>query len=99
MACKENMINFFQDLDGWEFKKNKTSVEKLFQFIDFQTAFTFMTVVAFKAEELDHHPEWSNVYSKVRITLTTHDKDGLTTLDKELAIHIDNSASILAHLK
>jgi 4a-hydroxytetrahydrobiopterin dehydratase len=54
-------------------------------FADFAQAFAFMTDVAGEAEALDHHPEWSNVYNRVIIDLTTHDAGGLTTLDFELA--------------
>lgn len=63
------------------------SCECIFQ--DFAQAFAFMTQVALLAEKADHHPEWSNVYNKVRITLTTHDAGGLTGKDIALARQID----------
>jgi 4a-hydroxytetrahydrobiopterin dehydratase len=58
-------------------------------FGDFKEAFAFMTRVALAAEKMDHHPEWSNVYKTVVVTLTTHDADGLTSLDVKLATEID----------
>ena len=60
-------------------------------FRDFRQAFAFMAEVALLAEKADHHPEWSNVYNKVSIKLTTHDADGLTAKDLELAKQIDSA--------
>ena len=61
-----------------------------FEFADFTTAFGFMTRVAFIAERLNHHPEWSNVYNKVTIRLTTHDEGNIVTdLDREFAAAVD----------
>lgn len=60
-----------------------------FTFEDFSEAFGFMTRVALAAEQLGHHPEWSNVWNQVSISLTTHDIGGLSTLDAELARRID----------
>lgn len=62
------------------------------RFADFSRAFGFMSRVAMQAEKLDHHPEWFNVYSRVEILLTTHDADGVTELDVELAKFIDAAA-------
>jgi 4a-hydroxytetrahydrobiopterin dehydratase len=62
------------------------------RFGDFSRAFGFMSRVAMQAEKLDHHPEWSNVYSRVEITLTTHDAGGVTELDVALARFIDEAA-------
>ena len=53
-----------------------------------------MTMIALKAEQMDHHPEWENVYNKVKITLTTHDAGGLSKLDYDLAIYIDGSLKL-----
>jgi 4a-hydroxytetrahydrobiopterin dehydratase len=60
-----------------------------FLFKNFVEAFSFMTAVALHAEKLNHHPEWSNVYNKVQVTLSTHDAGGLTELDIRLAELID----------
>ena len=70
-------------LPGWEIKAGKLHRDLVFQ--DFAEAFRFMTGVAFAAERLDHHPEWCNVYNRVSIDLVTHDAQGLTALDFDLA--------------
>jgi 4a-hydroxytetrahydrobiopterin dehydratase len=72
-------------LNGWKKTKGKDSIEKDFIFKDFQSAFSWMTKIAFVAEKMDHHPEWFNVYNKVQVTLTTHDAGGITQLDIDLA--------------
>ena len=96
MECNKDVIEYFSNLEGWEFKdQNKTKVSKTYQFKNFKNAFTFMTMVAFEAEKINHHPEWSNVYNCVTIKLTTHDRGRLTHLDKQLALHIENCSSIL----
>ena len=64
-----------------------------FTFADFSQAFGFMTRVALAAESMDHHPEWSNVYDRVRIHLTTHEAGGLTQRDLDLALRIDSLAT------
>lgn len=96
MECDKNIIEYFSNLNGWKFEdQNKTVVSKTYQFKNFKNAFTFMTMVAFEAESMNHHPEWFNVYNRVTIKLTTHDKGRLTYLDKDLALHIENCSSIL----
>ncbi len=75
-------------LEGWIYRNN--GIEKTYEFRDFISAFGFMTKVAIEAEKINHHPEWSNVYNKVMIRLTTHDAGGLTDLDFKLAEIIDN---------
>jgi len=70
-------------LPGWSLLDGKLHAE--FRFVDFVEAFAFMTAVAPVAEELDHHPEWSNVWNTVKVDLWTHDSGGLTVLDVELA--------------
>ena len=73
-------------LDGWgETEDERDAITKIFQFRNFIEAFGFMTQSALLAEKIDHHPEWSNVYGKVSVTLTTHDADGLTELDIKMA--------------
>lgn len=72
-------------LQGWNLSSNRHAIEKTFTFKDFNAAFGFMTRAALVAEKMDHHPEWSNVYRTVNVVLTTHDRDGVTQLDIELA--------------
>ncbi|MBP7253663.1 MAG: 4a-hydroxytetrahydrobiopterin dehydratase [Alphaproteobacteria bacterium] len=68
---------------------------KDFAFKNFVQAFGFMTQVALHAEGLNHHPDWSNSYNRVSLSLTTHDAGGLTMLDFKLAQHIENTAKPL----
>lgn len=71
----------------------RDAIARKFVFKDFNAAFGFMTRVALKADKMDHHPEWSNVYNRVEVVLTTHDADGVTTLDVELAGFMDQIAA------
>ena len=81
------------ELDGWaQDDGDRDAIHKLFRFKDFNAAFGFMARVALKAEAMNHHPEWSNVYNRVEITLTTHDCGGLSDLDVTLARRIDKLA-------
>ena len=79
-------------LAGWHEVANRDAITKKFVFKDFNQAFGFMARVALVAEKLDHHPEWSNVYKNVEVTLSTHDAGGLTELDVKLAQAMDNIA-------
>jgi 4a-hydroxytetrahydrobiopterin dehydratase len=79
-------------LDGWAPAPGRDAIVKTFKFADFKRAFGFMAQVALKAEQIDHHPEWFNVYNRVEITLATHDADGVTSLDVELARYCDAAA-------
>jgi 4a-hydroxytetrahydrobiopterin dehydratase len=72
-------------LAGWSLVEGRDAIAKTFVFSDFVEAFGFMTRVAFAAERMNHHPEWSNVYKRVEVTLTTHAAGGLTRRDVELA--------------
>jgi 4a-hydroxytetrahydrobiopterin dehydratase len=74
---------------NWSRDQNRDAITREFVFADFNRAFAFMTQVALAAEKADHHPEWSNVYNKVRITLTTHDAGGVTQKDLDLARFAD----------
>ena len=69
----------------WEFSVDKIYIQKTFKFDNFVEAFTWMGRIAFIAEKLNHHPNWSNVYNRVDISLSTHDAGGLTELDLEFA--------------
>lgn len=79
-------------LNGWVLEDGGAAIRKEFKFKNFSEAFAFMTRAALAAEKLDHHPEWSNVYNKVDVRLTTHSADGLTALDFELAKKMDRFA-------
>lgn len=79
-------------LDGlaeWDYDDGRDAISRSFTFADFKEAFAFMTQVALMAEKADHHPEWSNVYNRVDILLTTHDAGGLSERDIDLAAQID----------
>ena len=76
-------------LNGWIYDPAADAISHDFKFKDFSEAFAFMTRVALLAQAADHHPEWSNTYNKVRITLSTHDAGGLTENDVTLAEQID----------
>lgn len=75
-------------LDLWSYDVERDAIEREFKFTDFAAAFTFMTGVALAAEKADHHPEWSNIYNKVHIRLTSHEAGGLTEKDVALAQRI-----------
>ena len=74
---------------GWRYDAAADALSRDFKFKDFSEAFAFMTRVALLAEAANHHPEWSNVYNKVSIRLTTHDAGGVTARDLALAKAID----------
>ncbi len=76
-------------LDGWTLVEGRAAIFKSLSFPDFPAAFAFMTRVAIQAEKVDHHPEWFNVYNRVDITLASHDVDGLSRRDLQLAAFID----------
>ncbi|CUH78424.1 4a-hydroxytetrahydrobiopterin dehydratase [Tropicibacter naphthalenivorans] len=75
--------------NGWELLGDRDAMRKTFKFKDFTEAFGWMTRAAMFAEKWDHHPEWSNTYNTVVVTLTTHDVDGLSALDAKLARKMD----------
>ncbi|MGN6086053.1 4a-hydroxytetrahydrobiopterin dehydratase [Trinickia sp.] len=79
-------------LSGWQAVAGRDAIHRQFKFADFNEAFGFMTRVAIKAQEMNHHPEWFNVYHTVDITLTTHDAQGVTERDIELAGFIEEAA-------
>ncbi len=81
-----------EDLGGWTLEDGGKAIVKTFRFGDFITAFGFMSAAALTAEKMDHHPEWSNVYSRVEVRLTTHDSGGVTALDMALAAAMDKLA-------
>ncbi|PWR21944.1 4a-hydroxytetrahydrobiopterin dehydratase [Zavarzinia compransoris] len=80
-------------LPNWHLSAERDAIERRLVLKDFSQAFAFMTRVAIAAEQLDHHPEWFNVYRTVDILLSTHDVDGLSDLDIALARRIDAFAA------
>lgn len=76
-------------LDEWEYDEARDAISRQFLFTDFSEAFAFMTRVALLAEVMDHHPEWSNVWNRVDIVLTTHDAGGLSDRDVRMAQAIE----------
>lgn len=79
-------------LDGWTLEADGAAIARSFTFRNFSEAFGFMARAALAAEKLDHHPEWSNVYRRVDVRLTTHDAGGLTALDFDLAKRMNRLA-------
>lgn len=79
-------------LDHWEVVEGRDAIRRVFVFKNFNEAFGFMSRVALYAEKLDHHPEWSNVYKTVDVTLSTHSAGGLTELDIKTARFMDKAA-------
>lgn len=96
MACPERLtdLTLLAPLlaAGWTLEEGRDAITRSYRFADFSAAWGFMTRVALVAERLDHHPEWSNVWNRVTVTLTTHDAGGLTQLDLDLAAAMDRLA-------
>ena len=88
LLTNEEINSLIIDLSDWEIKDSHLT--KQFSFSNFIEAFGFMSKVALMAESLNHHPEWSNVYSSVTISLTSHDLGGLSQLDVQLANQINS---------
>lgn len=84
-----------KSLPAWGAAAGRDAIQRSFKFSDFNAAFGFMSRVALMAEKLDHHPEWFNVYSRVEVTLATHDAGGVTELDVKLARFMDDVAAAL----
>lgn len=82
---------FLPELAGWDVDQGRDGIRRSFVFADFRQAFGFMTQVALLSEKTDHHPEWSNVWNRVDIVLTTHDAGGLSLRDIEMAQAIDET--------
>ena len=79
------------ELEGWEF--NEDALETTFEFQNFKEAFTLMTRIAFECEAMGHHPDWTNVYNRLHIRLSTHDAGGVTDKDFQLACLIEELVS------
>jgi len=87
-AAREAMLGPLLD-NGWVMDDDRDAIAKTFKFGSFIEAFGWMTRAAIWAEKWNHHPEWSNVYNRVNVVLTTHDADGLSSLDVKLARKFD----------
>ncbi|MFZ0171526.1 MAG: 4a-hydroxytetrahydrobiopterin dehydratase [Acidimicrobiales bacterium] len=83
-------------LDDWSVEAGEAAITKQFVFESFPKAFAFMTAAALKAESMNHHPEWANVYAKVEVRLTSHDTGGVTERDLTLARFMDEVAAGLS---
>jgi 4a-hydroxytetrahydrobiopterin dehydratase len=88
----EQVTRSMQEISG-DWNLNDDYISREFTFPNFVEAFSFMTGVAIMAEKMNHHPNWENVYNRVKISLSTHDAGGLTDLDFELAAKIDKLSS------
>ena len=86
---EEQITQALNDLDGWVRHSDRDAIQKTFQFNDFNEAFGWMCRVALYAEQQNHHPEWFNVWSRVEVTLATHDAGGVTQKDLDLAEFMD----------
>lgn len=80
-----------KELQGWKLSDDGLSIAKNFKFKDFPEAFSFMSRVALWAEKADHHPEWFNVYNRVDVRLTTHECQGVSARDIDLALKIEST--------
>ena len=88
-----NGIELEKEIPLWSLDIDGKRIVREFAFTDFKQAFEFMTLSAQYAEELDHHPDWSNSWNKVRVSLSTHSADALTNLDIQMAKAMDAFAS------
>jgi len=89
LLTKSQREELLTEFPKWQLDESGLLISQTFVFKNFVEAFCFMTQVAFHAEKLNHHPEWTNIYSTVDVTLTTHDSGGLTELDIKLAGFMD----------
>jgi 4a-hydroxytetrahydrobiopterin dehydratase len=88
-----------QRLEGWRANEGRDAICKEYKFKDFNAAWGFMSRVALHAERNDHHPEWSNVYNRVEVTLSTHDAGGVTDKDIALAHFMDEAFREITAIK
>ncbi len=93
MYRKMELGDVLSQLNGWKSVDGREAIEKSFKFVDFESCFAAMQKIAAKAEEMNHHPEWFNVYNRLDVTLATHDANGVTSYDLELAQFIDQHCS------
>ena len=88
ILSEQEIHDRLESLDGWEYKDD--AIHTSLQFVDFKEAFSVMVRIAFEAEAQQHHPDWSNVYNELQITLSTHDAGGVTEKDFKLARSIES---------
>lgn len=94
MTDRIDVAEALQGLSAWhDHAGDRPAIARTLVFADFNAAFGFMTRVALRADKVDHHPEWSNVYNRVEILLTTHDAGGITAKDTDMARFIDQAAT------
>ena len=82
-------FDFQSNIPLWTLDQSRKTIHREFIFADFKQAFQFMTLCAQRAEEIDHHPDWSNSWNKVAVNLSTHSSNGLTELDMQMARAMD----------
>lgn len=87
-----DLAQALQGLEGWSLEDGGEAINREFRLKDFSEAWAFMNRSALLAEQMDHHPEWFNVYNKVNVRLTTHDADGVTKLDVKMATAMNQFA-------
>src|SRR6202012_1016727 len=92
----EELKQALKRLPDWTLAKDREAITRSFRFVDFDAAFAFMTRTALLAAKMDHHPEWFNVYNKVEVTLATHDDNGVTRKDIDLAMAMDGYAALMS---
>ena len=85
--------SLLKEIPDWQYKPEQKAIEKEFRFSSFGACFAFMTHVAFLAESMNHHPEFFQCYNRLKILLTTHDVDGISSLDLEMAQKIDKMST------
>jgi 4a-hydroxytetrahydrobiopterin dehydratase len=96
MADRIDVAEALKGLPLWRTHEgDRPAIERQLAFADFNAAFGFMTRVALLADKVDHHPEWSNVYNRVEVLLTTHDAGGVTDKDLRMARFIDEAAAAM----
>ena len=93
LLTADEIQSLLADCPDWTLSEDGKAMDKTFRFSNFNAAFGWMTRAAIKAEQLDHHPEWFNVYNRVEVRLTTHDQNGVKELDAKLAKAMDQMAA------
>ncbi|BEI33595.1 4a-hydroxytetrahydrobiopterin dehydratase [Polynucleobacter sp. HIN5] len=95
LLSSDERLAIATDLSQWSMVTNRDAITRSYQFKDFKEAFAFMTQCALMAEQMNHHPEWFNVWNRVEVTLSTHVAGGLTKRDLDLARSMDRYANTL----